>query len=191
MLALVFVPNYTVSLAELIVPAADVSEQIALAGTEASGTGCMKLALNGALTVGTPGGANLELSEAVGQKNLFLFGLTVSEVEGTLRRGYDPQRIYSTSAEIRSAVDAIARGAFSPAEPSRFAPLMDSLLFEDRFLVLADFVSYRDCHRKVLQVWADPDEWTRRSIMNVCNFGRFASDEVVRNYARELWKVTA
>jgi starch phosphorylase len=191
LLAVVFVPNYTVSLAELIVPAADVSEQIALAGTEASGTGCMKLALNGALTVGTPGGANLELAEAVGQKNLFLFGLTASEVEGTLRRGYNPQRIYSTAAEIRSAVDAIARGAFSPAEPGRFAPVVDSLLVEDRFLVLADFLSYRDCHRNVLQVWADPDEWTRRSIMNVCNFGRFASDEVVRNYARELWKVTA
>jgi starch phosphorylase len=191
LLSVVFVPNYGVSLAELIMPAADLSEQISLAGTEASGTGNMKLALNGALTIGTADGANLELSEAVGLKNIFLFGLTTPEVEGTIRRGYYPRRIYATELELRAVLDAIGRGVFSPDQPGRFAGIVQSLLAEDRFLVLADFLSYRSCHRNVLETWADKEEWTRRSIMNTCNCGRFSSDEVVRSYAREIWKVTA
>jgi starch phosphorylase len=190
-LKVLFVPNYGVSLAELIMPAADLSEQISLAGTEASGTGNMKLALNGALTIGTADGANLELSEAVGLKNVFLFGLTAAEVEGTRRNGYDPRRNYTMNAEIRAAVDAIGRDLFSPNQPGRFAGIIQSLLVEDRFLVLADFISYRNCHRNVLGAWAQKDDWTRASIMNTCNIGRFSSDEVVRTYARDIWKVTA
>jgi starch phosphorylase len=187
----IFVPNYGVSLAELIMPAADLSEQLSLAGTEASGTGNMKLALNGAVTIGTADGANLELAEAVGLKNIFLFGLTAAEVEGQRKRGYSPRQLYSMNAEIRAAVDAIGRGVFSLDNPGRFAGIIQSLLAEDRFLVLADFISYRNCHRNVLAAFSDKDDWTRRSIMNVSNFGRFSSDEVVRNYAREIWKVTA
>jgi starch phosphorylase len=190
-LKVLFVPNYSVSLAELIMPAADLSEQISLAGTEASGTGNMKLALNGALTIGTADGANLELAEAVGLKNVFFFGLTAAEVEGARRYGYDPRRIYSMNAEIRAAVDAIGRGLFCPEDPGRFAGIVQSLLVEDRFLVLADFVSYRNCHRAVLDAWSKKDDFTRASIMNTCNFGRFSSDEVVRTYARDIWKVTA
>jgi starch phosphorylase len=190
-LRVVFVPNYGVSLAELIVPAADLSEQISLAGTEASGTGVMKLALNGALTIGTAGGANLEVAEAVGSKNGFLFGLSVDEVENVKRSGYDPRRIYSMNAEVRAAVDAIGRGLFSPEQPGRFGGIVQSLLGEDRFLVLADFVSYRNCHRSVLEAWAKRDAWTRASIMNTCNLGRFSSDEVTRTYARDIWKVPA
>ena len=191
LIEVIFVPNYGVSLAELIMPAADLSEQLSLAGTEASGTGNMKLALNGAVTIGTADGANLELAEAVGLKNIFLFGLTAAEVEGQRKRGYSPRQLYSMNAEIRAAVDAIGRGVFSFDNPGRFAGIVQSLLAEDRFLVLADFISYRNCHRNVLTAFSDRDDWTRRSIMNVSNFGRFSSDEVVRNYAREIWKVTA
>ncbi|MGE5787200.1 MAG: glycogen/starch/alpha-glucan phosphorylase, partial [Myxococcales bacterium] len=188
-LKVIFVPNYGVSLAELIVPAADLSEQISLAGTEASGTGNMKLALNGALTIGTADGANIEIQEAVGTRNIFRFGLTASEVAGVIQRGYRPQQIYSTSMELRSTLDFIAKGGFSPEDPSRFKRLVDELLARDRFLVLADFQSYSACHQEVLKVWLDRDEWTRRSIMNTCNMGRFSSDEVIRTYARDIWKV--
>jgi glycogen phosphorylase len=188
-LKVIFVPNYGVSLAELIIPAADVSEQLSLAGTEASGTGNMKLALNGALTLGTADGANLEILEAVGSRNVFQFGLSASEVEGVCQRGYRPEQIYATSMEIRTTLDAIADGRFSPEEPKRFQPLVDALRGRDRFLVLADFESYRICHQSVLDVWLDPEEWTRRSIMNTCNMGRFSSDEVIRTYCRDIWKV--
>jgi glycogen phosphorylase len=190
-LKVIFVPNYSVSLAELIIPAADLSEQISLAGTEASGTGNMKLALNGALTIATPDGANLEILEAVGAKNLFQFGLTATEVEGIRARGYQPEQTYAGNLELRATLDAIARGAFSPQEPKRFEQLVQALLAKDRFLVLADFGSYRACHQSVLDAWLEPEEWTRRSIMNTSNMGRFSSDEVIRTYARDIWKVEA
>jgi glycogen phosphorylase len=190
-LKVIFVPNYGVSLAELIIPAADLSEQISLAGTEASGTGNMKLGLNGALTIGTADGANLEMIQAVGSRNLFQFGLTASEVEDVRERGYRPDQIYATNMEIKTVLDAIAKGVFSPEEPKRFERLVGSLLGMDRFLVLADFESYRSCHQSVLEVWLDQADWTRRGIMNTCNMGRFSSDEVIRSYARDIWKVNA
>jgi glycogen phosphorylase len=189
LLRICFVPNYSVSLAELIVPAADVSEQISLAGTEASGTGNMKLALNGALTVGTLDGATVEIAEAVGHENLFIFGLTAAEVEGVHARGYRPREIYAADAEIRAVIDAIAAGVFSRGDKLRFAPLVDSLLRDDRYLVLADFQSYRSCHQSVLRAYASRDDWTRHSIMNTAMMGRFSSDEVIRKYAKNIWEI--
>jgi len=184
-----FMPNYSVSLAELVIPAAEVSEQISLAGTEASGTGNMKLALNGALTVGTLDGATVEIAEAVGNEQIFIFGLSASEVEGVRARGYRPREIYAADAEIRTVIDAIAGGAFSRGDRLRFMPLVDSLLNSDRYLVLADFQSYRSCHEAVLRAYARRDEWTRHSIMNTSKMGRFSSDQVIRNYARDIWEV--
>ena len=184
-----FIPNYSVSMAELIVPAADVSEQISLAGTEASGTGNMKLALNGALTLGTLDGATVEIAEAVGRDHIFIFGLTAAEVEGVRARGYRPREIYSADAEIRTVIDAIAAGVFSRGDRLRFAPIVESLLRDDRYLVLADFQSYRSCHQAVSRAYASRDDWTRHSIMNTAKMGRFSSDEVIRNYAREIWEV--
>lgn len=190
-LQVIFIPNYGVSLAELIIPAADLSEQISLAGTEASGTGNMKLALNGALTVGSPDGANLELVESVGQRNLFQFGLTAGEVDTLRERGYHPGRIFASDMEICELMNFVENGGFCAEEPKRFEPLVMSLLAKDRFLVLADFHSYRACHQSVLEVWLDPEEWTRRTIMNISNMGRFSSDEAVRSYSRDIWKVEA
>ncbi len=186
-LAVIFVPNYSVSLAELIIPAADVSEQISLAGTEASGTGNMKLALNGALTVGTLDGATVEIAEAVGRENLFVFGLTASEVEGVRARGYRPREIYAADPEIRGVLDAIARGVFSRHDPGRFTGLVDRLLSDDRFLVLADFQSYRSCHEAVLRDWLRPDDWTRKSILTTARMGRFSSDAVIKKYQSQIW----
>jgi len=188
-LSVCFVPNYSVSLAELIVPAADVSEQISLAGTEASGTGNMKLALNGALTLGTLDGATVEIAEAVGRDHIFIFGLTAAEVEGVRARGYKSREIYAVDAEIRTVIDAVAAGVFSRGDRLRFAPLVESLLRDDRYLVLADFQSYRSCHQAVLRAYATRDDWTRHSIMNTAKMGRFSSDEVIRNYARDIWGV--
>jgi len=189
LLRVCFVPNYSVSLAELVVPAADVSEQISLAGTEASGTGNMKLALNGALTLGTLDGATVEIAEAVGRENIFIFGLTAAEVEGVNARGYRPREIYAADAELRVVIDAVASGVFSGGDKLRFAALVESLLREDRYLVLADFQSYRSCHQSVLRAYASRDDWTRHSIMNTAMMGRFSSDEVIRKYAREIWEV--
>jgi starch phosphorylase len=190
LLRVCFVPNYSVSLAELIVPAAEVSEQISLAGTEASGTGNMKLALNGALTLGTLDGATVEIAEAVGHERIFIFGLSAAEVEGVRARGYRPREIYAADAELRTVIDAIAAGVFSRGDPGRFAPIVESLLKDDRYLVLADFQSYRSCHEAVLRAYARRDDWTRHSIMNTAKMGVFSSDQVVRNYARDIWEIT-
>ncbi|MCC6214379.1 MAG: glycogen/starch/alpha-glucan phosphorylase [Polyangiaceae bacterium] len=189
-LRVVFVPNYGVSWAELIIPASDVSEQISTAGTEASGTGNMKFALNGALTLGTLDGANVELAEAVGHENFFAFGLDVDEVHRLRERGYDPRSHYLGEPELRSALDAIASGAFSRDDPALFRPIVDSLLDRgDPYLVLADFRSYAACQRSVEAAWHDSASWTRRSILNVARSGRFSSDESIRNYARDIWGV--
>jgi glycogen phosphorylase len=189
LLRVCFVPNYSVSLAELIVPAAEVSEQISLAGTEASGTGNMKLALNGALTLGTLDGATVEIADAVGHEQIFIFGLTAAEVEGVRARGYRSKEIYAADAELRTVIDAIAAGVFSRGDRLRFAPIVESLLGNDRYLVLADFQSYRSCHEAVLRAYARRDEWTRHSIMNTAKMGRFSSDQVIRNYARDIWEI--
>jgi glycogen phosphorylase len=185
-----FLPNYGVSLAERIIPAADLSEQISTAGTEASGTGNMKLALNGALTIGTLDGANVEIREAVGDDNFFLFGHTYEEACDLVSRGYNPRAVYDAEPEIKEALDSIGRGDFSPGEPGLFRPLVDSLLDGgDRFLVLADFARYRACQEIVGRTFRDQAAWTRKSILNVAGMGRFSSDLTIAAYAREIWRV--
>ncbi len=186
-LQVVFVPNYNVTWAELIIPATDVSEQISTAGMEASGTGNMKFALNGALTIGTLDGANIEIREAVGAENFFLFGLTAEQVQATRAAGYDPQHLYYSERPVRLAVDAIKHGMFSPDYADRFQPIVDSLLYQDNYLVLADFLSYRSCHEAVLAAYADTESWTQKAIINVAKMGPFSSDRTILGYSREIW----
>ncbi|HLV68273.1 MAG TPA: glycogen/starch/alpha-glucan phosphorylase [Polyangiaceae bacterium] len=189
-LRVVFVPNYGVTLAEHIIPASDVSEQISTAGMEASGTGNMKFALNGALTIGTLDGANIEICEAVGEENMFLFGLTAEQVIQSRESGYDPRQVYYAEPLLRSALDAVASGMFSPEEPGRFRPIVDSLLYGgDTYMVLADFLSYMNCHRSIERAYQDRAGWTRRAILNVAHMGRFSSDRTILGYARDIWGV--
>ena len=188
-LKVVFIGNYSVSLAELIVPAVDLSEQISTAGTEASGTGNMKFALNGAITIGTLDGANIEIMEEVGKENIFICGHTAEEIK-ELRVGYDPLRYYAADSELNTVIDMISSGFFSRSEPELFKPLIDSLLRQgDSYLVLADFASYTECQRKVSRAYLDQDRWTRMSIMNVANMGYFSIDRTTQAYAEEIWKV--
>ncbi len=188
-LKLVFIPNYDVSNAERIVPAADLSEQISTAGTEASGTGNMKLSLNGALTIGTLDGANVEIREEVGADNFFLFGLTTDEVENLQHQGYNPASYYHGNAELKLTLDMISAGYFCPDEPARYQRIADSLLNEDKFLLLADFASYVACQDKVGELYRDKAEWTRRAILNVAGMGKFSSDRTIAEYARRIWHV--
>jgi starch phosphorylase len=188
-LKVVFLADYRVSLAEQIVPAADLSEQISTAGTEASGTSNMKLALNGALTIGTLDGANIEIRDAVGDDNVFIFGLTAEEAMAHSLR-YDPWEHYRSDANLRRALDMIRAGAFTPDTPELFAPIVRSLLEEgDRYLVLADYQSYVACQDRVARAYRDPIAWTRKSIMNTARMGDFSSDRTVRQYAEEIWGV--
>jgi starch phosphorylase len=189
-LKVAFIPNYDVTLAEVIIPAADLSEQISTAGMEASGTGNMKLSLNGALTIGTLDGANIEIMEAVGRENVFIFGLTEPEVVALRAAGYDPRVPYESDPELRGAIDTIAGGALSPDDPRRFQPIVSSLLEDgDRFMVLADFAAYRDAQREVGLAFHDRDEWTRKSVLTVARMGRFSSDATIGHYAADIWKV--
>jgi glycogen phosphorylase len=191
LLRVMFVPNYSVTLAEAIIPASDVSEQISTAGTEASGTGNMKFALNGALTVGTLDGANVEIMQAVGAENMFVFGLTADQAEALRSGRYDPHEIYYAEPALRTVLDAVAGGLFSPSEPGKFRPIVDSLLAGgDPYLVLADFRSYASCHAAVEAAYRDRASWLRRSILNVAHMGRFSSDVTIRGYARDVWGVT-
>jgi starch phosphorylase len=186
----VFLRNYRVSLAERIFPAADLSEQISTAGKEASGTGNMKFAMNGALTIGTLDGANVEIRDAVGPENFFLFGLTVPEVRELKRAGYNPWDWYRSNPDLRAVVDAIANGTFSPEEPRLFQPVVDSLLNGgDTYLVLADFAAYVAAQERVSLAWVDYERWTRMAILNVARSGQFSSDRTIRQYAEEIWKV--
>lgn len=188
----VFIPNYSVSVAERIIPAADLSEQISTAGTEASGTGCMKLSLNGALTICTMDGANIEIMEEVGEENIFSFGLAAGEVEKARDDGYDPRRLYEADWRLREAIDMIRGGFFNPSAPGAFGEVTSSLLeWGDQFMVLADFDSYVRCQDDAAALYADGDEWTRRSILNVSAMGRFSSDRTIREYADEIWKLKA
>ncbi len=187
-LRVVFVPNFTVKLGQRIYPAADLSEQISTAGKEASGTGNMKFAMNGALTIGTLDGANVEIREAVGRENFFLFGMTADEVEVCWRRGYHPRELYDRDAELRGAIDAIADGTFSPGEPNLFVPIVRSLLDHDPFLVLADYSAYASCQREVEAAWRNAEDWTRMSILNVARVGGFSSDRAIREYCDRIWK---
>ncbi|TAK67295.1 MAG: glycogen/starch/alpha-glucan phosphorylase [Betaproteobacteria bacterium] len=188
-LKLVFVPNYGVSVAENIIPAADLSEQISTAGTEASGTGNMKLALNGALTIGTLDGANVEIRSEVGEDNIFIFGLTTEEVAKLRASGYRPADYYLANDDLRQAIDMIARGYFSPEEPDRFKAIVDNLLADgDHYLLLADYASYVACQKEVEAAYRDQQQWLRKVILNVANMGKFSSDRTIREYAEQIWQ---
>ena len=189
-ITVVFLPDYNVSIAELVVPAGDISEQISLAGKEASGTGNMKLALNGAVTVGTLDGANIEIRDWVGADNFFLFGLTADEATALRQRGYNPSSYYRDDAELNAAVDALASGAFSGGDRDAVEPVIDSLLKSDEYMVMADYRSYIDCHdRAAGPAWADQERWTRMSILNTARSGFFSSDRTVRGYCRDIWHI--
>jgi starch phosphorylase len=185
----VFLPDYSVSLAERLIPASDVSEQISTAGYEASGTSNMKFMMNGALTIGTRDGATIEMAEEAGEENFFLFGLTASQVAAS-RPWYDPRWHYEREPETRAALDLIASGHFSRNEPGLFAPLHDGLLLRgEPYMHLADLASYLEADRRLAATWATPMEWARRAILNVAGSGRFSSDRTIREYAAEIWKV--
>ncbi|MBD2258737.1 glycogen/starch/alpha-glucan phosphorylase [Pseudanabaena sp. FACHB-2040] len=188
-LKVVFLPNYNVSMAQRIFPASDLSEQISTAGMEASGTGNMKFALNGALTIGTLDGANVEILEEVGADNFFLFGMTVEEVTSCKASGHTPWRYYDTNPELRQVLDLVASGVFSPEAPNLFMPLLDSLLVEDTYMLLADYADYVECQEKVSQAYLDQDHWTRMAILNCARVGKFSSDRTIWEYAREIWNV--
>lgn len=190
LLKVVFLADYRVSLAEKIFPASDLSEQISTAGTEASGTGNMKFALNGALTIGTMDGANVEIREEVGDDNIFIFGLNTDEVAALLPH-YDPWSYFHGNPELRRALDMITDGHFSPDQPSLFKPIYDSLLYgRDRYLLLADYPSYAACQARVDETYRDRAAWTRKSILNVAHMGKFSSDRTIREYAQEIWGLT-
>jgi glycogen phosphorylase len=190
-LKVVFIPNYCVSLAERIIPAADLSEQISTAGTEASGTGNMKFALNGALTIGTLDGANIEIREEVGADNIFIFGMTAEEAEYEKKcKSRKPWQIYEANPAVREIIDAISGGAFSNGDTELFRPLVNDLLSEnDPYLLLLDLESYLECQRLVGRTYADRATWTRRSILNVARMGKFSSDRTIKEYAEEIWGV--
>ena len=189
LLKVVFIPNYNVSLAERIIPAADLSEQISTAGMEASGTGNMKFALNGALTIGTLDGANIEIKDRVGDDNIVIFGLTADEVAEKRANGYNPREVIEASAELRQAVSAIASGVFSPDDPHRYAGLMGGLYDSDWFMVAADFAGYAAAQRSVDARWSDAAAWRAAAIRNIANVGWFSSDRTIGEYAKEIWGV--
>jgi starch phosphorylase len=189
-LRVVFFPNYNVTNAQVIIPAADLSEQISTAGKEASGTGNMKLSMNGALTIGTFDGANVEIREEVGADNFFLFGLDAAEVAAIKARGYQPMHYYEQNATLREVIDFIGSGALSGGDPSVFRPLVDNLLRSDPFLVLADFAAYLECQERVSALWQDSRSWTRMSILNVARMGKFSSDRSIRDYCARAWNIT-
>ncbi len=187
-LKVVFIPNYSVSLAEVIIPAADLSEQISTAGTEASGTGNMKFALNGALTIGTLDGANVEIREHVGPDNIFIFGKTTEEVAQIRAQGYQPRAIYESQPALKAALDALRDGVFSPGEPGRFQAIYDALVnWGDHYLLLADYASYVAAQAQVDALYRNADEWARRAVLNVAGMGVFSSDRTIAEYAHNIW----
>jgi starch phosphorylase len=187
MIKVIFLPNYRVSLAEKIIPAADVSEQISTAGYEASGTGNMKFALNGALTVGTLDGANIEIREEVGEENIYIFGLNAEEVSA-LGTNYEPREFYEKDPVLKKSIDLINQGFFSPEKLDLFHPLVESLLNNDQYLVLADFEDYCRCQKEVDEAFRNRETWTRKAIINVARMGKFSSDRTILEYNRDIWK---
>jgi starch phosphorylase len=186
-LRVVFLPNYNVSSAQRVYPAADLSEQISTAGKEASGTGNMKFSLNGALTIGTLDGANIEIRDEVGADNFFLFGLTTHEVASVKAQGYRPMDCYRADPVLREVIDLIASGFFSRGETALFRPLIDNLLLSDHYLVMADFPLYHACQERVSEAYRDVAGWTRMSILNAARCGTFSSDRTIHQYCRDIW----
>jgi glycogen phosphorylase len=188
-LKVVFYPNYDVSAAEILFPGSDLSEQISTAGTEASGTGNMKMALNGALTIGTLDGANIEIMEEVGAENFFIFGLTTPEVAQTKASGYNPRDYCNQNAELKAVLDMIANGYFSTQEPNRYQAIVDNLLSNDNYLLLADYASYIATQDEVGKIYQDQEEWSKRAILNVARMAKFSSDRTISEYAKNIWQV--
>ena len=186
-LKVVFLADYRVSLAERIFPAAELSEQISTAGTEASGTGNMKFALNGAVTIGTMDGANIEIREEVGPENIFIFGMTAEEV-GRRKADYQPRAHVAEDHHLKRVLDAIGNGAFGQRERDDFRPIVDSLMQRDEYMLLADYASYVACQNGVGEAYSDSSEWTKKSILNVARMGRFSADRTIREYAEEIWQ---
>jgi starch phosphorylase len=188
-LKVVFIPDFNVKNSQRIFPAADLSEQISTAGKEASGTGNMKFCLNGALTIGTLDGANVEIREEVGSENFFLFGLTADEVASMKAQGYRPLDFYEGNPDLKETIDLITSGFFSGGDRDLFRPLVNSLLYDDRFMLLADYASYIECQERVDQAYRDQEQWTRSSILNVARGGKFSSDRAIREYCEGIWDV--
>jgi starch phosphorylase len=185
----VFIPDFNVKSSQHVYPAADLSEQISTAGKEASGTGNMKFAMNGALTIGTLDGANVEIRDAVGPENFFLFGMTTDQVEQLRRDGYQPRRYYESNQELREAIDLIDSGFFSNGDRAVFRPIVENLLTRDEYMLLADYQAYVDCQQRVSDAFRDRAGWTRMSILNSARVGRFSSDRSIRDYCRDIWDV--
>jgi starch phosphorylase len=189
-LKVVFYPNYDVSSAEILFPGSDLSEQISTAGTEASGTGNMKMALNGALTIGTLDGANVEIKEEVGDDNIFIFGLTTPQVAQTKAAGYNPRDYYNENATLKQVLDMIGNGFFSIEEPDRHQAIVDNLLNNgDNYLLLADYASYIAMQDEVAKLYKNKEEWSRRAILNVARMAKFSSDRSIGEYANNIWNV--
>jgi starch phosphorylase len=189
-LKVVFIPNYDVSTAEIIIPAADLSEQISTAGTEASGTGNMKLSLNGALTIGTLDGANVEIRDEVGVENIFIFGLTTDQVAQTYAGGYNPWDYYNSNSELKQTLDMLRDGYFSPEDRNRYKPVFDKLTAQgDHYRLLADYASYVACQEQVGALFGEQQAWTQKAILNVAGMGQFSSDRTIAQYAKTIWNV--
>jgi starch phosphorylase len=187
-LKVVYLPNFNVSNGQKVYPAADLSEQVSTAGKEASGTGNMKFQMNGALTIGTMDGANVEIRQEVGADNFFLFGLKADEVAALWERGYCPMDYYCSDMELREVIDLVRHGFFSRGDTELFRPLIDGLLHHDPFLVLADFKSYLRCQERVSEAFADKERWTRMAVLNSARSGLFSSDRTIREYCRDIWR---
>jgi starch phosphorylase len=191
LLKVVYLPDYNVKFGQRVYPAADLSEQISTAGKEASGTSNMKFSLNGALTMGTLDGANIEIREEVGAENFFLFGLSTDEVLALKTKGYNPYDYYNTNAELKQVIDQISSGFFSFGDKDLFRPIVDSLMHSDEYMLFADFQAYMDCQDRVDAAYKDQDQWAKMSILNVARMGKFSSDRSIREYCQEIWKTEA
>jgi glycogen phosphorylase len=191
LIKVVFLPNFNVTNSQRIYPAADLSEQISTAGKEASGTGNMKFQMNGALTIGTMDGANIEIREEVGAENFFLFGLSAAEVQARRASGYQPMDLYHSQPELREVINLIRDGYFSRGNSEQFLGLVGNLLHHDPYMVLADYQAYADCQQRVDAAYRDVDRWTRMSILNTARSGKFSSDRSIREYCGEIWKAKA